>query len=115
MDRVVDKLHRLEESPCGKGLKIRGWRSCFLFVSNGERARGRVRERKEALARGRVRERKEALARARSTDRERKTEVDGASNTVGVDTMQPKLVAIFWSCSGGELFGEGRRPCGPHP
>jgi hypothetical protein len=103
VDRVVDKLHRLEESPCGKRLKFRDWRSCFLFVYNGERARARVRERKEALA------------RARSTDRERKTEVEGASNTVDVDTMQPKLVAIFWSCSGGELFGEGRRPCGPHP
>ncbi len=103
MDRVVDKLHRLEESPCEKGLKFRDWRSCFLFVYNREGARERVRERK--LAR----------ARARSTDRERKTEVDGPSNTVGVDTMQPKLVAIFWSCSGGELFGEGRRPRGLHP
>jgi hypothetical protein len=74
-----------------------------LRLQPRERERRRARERKESLAR----------ARSRSTDRERKTEVDGVSNTVGVDTMQPKLVAIFWSCSGGELFGEGRRPCGP--
>ncbi len=50
MDRVVDELHRLEESPCGTGLKIRDWRSCFLFVYNGEKGSARACAREKGSA-----------------------------------------------------------------